>query len=74
MAQVRVPVKKIQQRKCHWEDNTGNFVDFRDRIQCFFGVVHSSGDAALAHTFIAFFIHFTGMIKKIIYIVYFSLN
>ena len=45
MAQVRVPVKKIQQRKCHWEDNTGNFVDFRDRIQGFFGVIHSSGDA-----------------------------
>ena len=52
MLQVAKPVESIKQCKCGRKDNSWDFVNLRDRIKSFFGIVHGTSDASLALTFV----------------------
>ena len=52
MLQVAKPVESIKQCKCGWKDNSWDFVNLRDRIKSFFGIVHGTSDASFALTFV----------------------
>jgi len=55
MLQVAKPVESIKQCKCGRKDNSWDFVNLRDRIKSFFGIVHGTSDASFALTFIPLF-------------------
>ena len=52
MLQVAKPVESIKQCKCGRKDNSWDFVNLRDRIKSFFGIVHGTSDASFALTFV----------------------
>ena len=52
MLQVAKPVESIKQCKCGRKDNSWDFVNLRDRIKSFFGIVHGTSDASLALTLV----------------------
>ena len=52
MLQVGVPVECVEDEEGERKDDSGNFVDLRDRVQSLLRIVEGSDDAAFATTFV----------------------